>query len=97
MNSILCVDDDKAGLRIRVLLLRSFGFEVEGTTEPDTAMRLLHDQHFDIVVVDYFLSTMSGTELARMMKLEYTTIPVLLFSGTAEVPLGLELCRWISL
>jgi CheY-like chemotaxis protein len=90
MSSILCVDDDELGLKVRVLLLQSFGFEVHGTTEPDAALDLVSSRDFDVVIVDYFLPTMTGTELARQMKQLRPSLLVLLFSGSVEEPEGLE-------
>ena len=73
-----------------MLVLQSFGFEVHGTTEPEAAIKLLQSRDFDLVVVDYFLVTTTGTELAQAMKQLRPSLLVLLLSGSVEEPTGLE-------
>lgn len=90
MSCILCVDDDQVGLRIRMAVLESFGFEVHGASEPDEAIRLLRSRDFDLAVVDYFLGKTTGTQLARSLKLQHPALLVLLLSGTVDAPDGIE-------
>src|SRR5512141_2330566 len=90
MARVLCIDDNQTGLRIRALLLRSFGFSVDVADSGASALEQFRRNEYDIVVTDYHLGETTGTGLAREMKQVRTEIPVLLLSGTAEEPLGLE-------
>ena len=90
MARVLCIDDNETGLRIRALLLRSFGFSVDVADSREAALHQFRKNDYDVVVTDYYLGDDTGTRLAREMKQMRTEIPVVLLSGMVEEPAGLE-------
>ena len=89
-DTILLVDDDAMGRSVRKLVLESHGHNVLAVAEAELALRALKEQPIDLVIVDYFLDGITGTELAGKMRQVTNDVPILLLSGSADVPAGIE-------
>jgi len=87
---ILLVDDDVMGRSVRKLVLEANGHLVLATGEAHLALRLLTTEPIRLVIVDYFLDGIMGTELARQMRLLKPDVPILLLSASSDVPEGTE-------
>jgi CheY-like chemotaxis protein len=87
---ILLVDDDVLGRSVRKLVLEANGHLVLATGEAHLAMRALTSEPISLVILDYFLDGIMGTELARQMRLLKPDVPILLLSASSDVPEGTE-------
>ena len=85
---ILCVDDDVAALALRCLVLSSAGYEVLTAADGAAALELFRCIRGDLVITDYWLPGLTGTQVAAEMKRLKPVIPIVLFSGLVEAPLG---------
>jgi PAS domain S-box-containing protein len=83
---ILCVDDEPSGLYFRKLVLEQQGYEVETAVNPAEAIEKFQSQHFHLVVTDHLLGRGTGAELARKLKQLKPNVPIILLSGTTDVP-----------
>jgi len=83
---ILCVDDEPNPLTLRKLVLERFGYAVLTATSAEEAMKLLAVNHVDLVISDYLMPGVVGTELARSVKAAYPGIPFILLSGVNDIP-----------
>jgi PAS domain S-box-containing protein len=83
---ILAVDDEHSGLYYRKLILEHAGYAVLSATGVDEALKLFRENPVDLVITDHLLGRQVGTEMARQMKRNKPSVPVLLLSGTASVP-----------
>ena len=83
---ILCVDDEKNPLTLRKMVLERAGYEVLTASCADQAMQLLASNHVDLVVSDYLMPGVVGTELARQIKKRYPALPFVLLSGVNDIP-----------
>jgi CheY-like chemotaxis protein len=83
---VLCVDDDAALLALRCLVLSRAGYEVLTAADGAAALELFRCIQVDLVITDYWLPGLSGTQLAAEMKRLKPAIPVVLFSGLVEAP-----------
>ena len=87
---ILCVDDEAAALALRCRVLSSAGYRVLSASDSAAALEVFMCIQVDLVVVDYCLPGLTGTQIAAEMKRLKPAIPVVLFSGLVETPLGSE-------
>jgi len=87
---ILCVDDEAAALALRCLVLSSAGYKVLTASDGAAALELFRCIQVDLVVTDYCLPGLTGAQVAAEMKRLKPAIPVVLFSGLVEAPLGSE-------
>ncbi len=87
-SQILLIDDNPDGLLARRLLLQEIGFDVKVAASGEDGLNLCANGHFDVVVTDYRMPRMSGTDfIARLRKID-AKARVILLSGFVE-PLGL--------
>ena len=76
MNRILLADDSPQALRLGEQILRSQGIEVVSVTDGATALRRLEDVQPDVLIVDVFLPTKNGFDLARYIKAHSSLNPI---------------------
>lgn len=86
--NVLLVDDNPDGLLVRRALLEEQGCQVAMARNGEEGLKLFESLHFDVVVTDYRMPRMSGTELIVRMRKLNPHVRVILLSGLAET-LGL--------
>ena len=60
---VLLVDDNKNGTPARKAALEEQGYETGSASSPAEALELFQQTEFDLVVTDYRMPKMNGTEL----------------------------------
>ena len=78
---ILCIDDNKAGLATRQLLLESKGFVVRTATDGKSGLEIACKEPVHAVILDYKMPEMDGEEVAQHLRALHPHIPILLLSG----------------
>jgi CheY-like chemotaxis protein len=86
--SILLIDDNPVGLSARKVVLEELGHRVSTANGPREAMAVLGEQKFDLVITDFRMPEMSGTELIRWIRAQGLHCPTILISGFVDT-LGL--------
>jgi CheY-like chemotaxis protein len=86
---VLLIDDNRHGLLARRSVLEEQGCVVTTCDCPEKALTQFADVEFDLVVTDFRMPHMSGTELIRAIREQRPKVPVLLISGMVDV-LGLN-------
>jgi DNA-binding response OmpR family regulator len=72
------------------LVLEAHGHKVVAVGDAETALRTFQKEPVRLVILDYFLDGITGTELARQMRQFKTDVLMLLLSGTNDLPEGTE-------
>ena len=85
---ILLVDDNRNGLLVRKALLEEVGFHVQTATSGEEGLELFTASPFDVVVTDYRMPRMDGSELIQKIRRHNPNARIILLSGFVE-PLGL--------
>jgi CheY-like chemotaxis protein len=86
--NILLVDDNRNGLIVRKALLEEIGYVVAIASGGEEALELFLATAFDVVVTDYRMPRMNGTELIQKLRRHNPNARVILLSGFVD-PLGL--------
>jgi|SRR5450755_942251 len=83
-HTILVVDDEFASLEVLALLLTGEGFRVLSASNGEEALELLAVSEVELVITDYKMPKMDGSELcARMLSdPRLASIPVIFTSAT---------------
>ena len=85
--TILMVDDDFLIAMSTVDMLEDLGHEVIEANSGKRAMDILQsDQHIDLLMTDYWMPRMNGTELAAAARKLRPELPILVATGYAELP-----------
>ena len=90
MARILCIDDEPAALRLRVQILSNAGHTVSAATTGREALSKFRSGEFDLVVSDHVLGRDTGTQLAIELRRLRPEVPILILSGTSEIPEHIE-------
>jgi CheY-like chemotaxis protein len=85
-KTLLCVDDELIGLKIRKLILERSGYEVLTAEDGPRGLELFQSQDVHGVVLDYFMPGMDGGVVARAMKAIKPLIPILMLSAYFSLP-----------
>ena len=80
------VVDDEAGARESAAAVLSDTCFVETCPHAGAALALLERESFEVLVVDYEMPMMSGTELLRRLAIRHPTIVGILVTGHADLP-----------
>ena len=83
-KTILCIDDDAAGLTLRKMMLESEGYEVFTAPSGADGLAILKSHKIDAIVLDYQMPAMNGAEVARMVRDIGQDVPIVLLSGYVE-------------
>lgn len=81
---ILLVDDDESYLTITKGFLVRKGICVESECNPEKALEILKETHFDIVLVDFFMPQMTGAEFIGRLRSFNKEIVIVLQTGYAD-------------
>lgn len=90
---ILIVDNEIGMCRMLEASLRSRGLETSSCTSGDEAFRALLDGDFDVVVTDYKMPGMSGTELCERVVANRPDVPVIMMTAFGNKETVIEAMR----
>lgn len=80
---VLVVDDDHQVLKALTDVLTSLGLETAKADSGEQALKLLAEEHFDVVILDLLMPGLSGFEVLARLKGSRPHQPVILSSGYA--------------
>ena len=78
---ILVVDDDAALVRGYERLLVTHGYEVDTALDGETAIRLIREKQFDVVLTDINMPGTTGVEVLKSVQAYDRDLPVVLMTG----------------
>lgn len=87
---ILYLDDDAAIVRLVQKALGRSGHTVIHAEDLDSALRLLGDDAFDAIVLDHYLSNMTGHDVLNRLRAEGIMLPVVYVTGSNEAQIAIE-------
>lgn len=83
---VLCVDDERIGLRVRKIMLESRGFKVLTASSGAQGLKLFEENRVDVVVLDYFMPELNGGEVAAEMRRRRPEVPIVFLSAYFSLP-----------
>lgn len=81
---LLVVDDDIDTCANLSDILSDFGYHVQTASEATTALRLVEEQGFDVVLLDLKMPGMDGLQLYRELKRRSSSTVAILITGFAD-------------
>jgi len=88
---ILVVDDDRLVLVNTTAMLEELGHSVvEASTAVEALSHLQNIPDIDLIITDHAMPGMTGAELAATLKIQRPGLPILLVTGYAELPEGVD-------
>lgn len=87
---ILIIDDDRSARESIKLLLNIDRHLVTEAQDGVEALRLIAEQTFDLVLLDFFMPGMNGDEVARRIRQIAPSVPILMVTAYVEKLVGLK-------
>ena len=83
---ILCVEDEPEMIDLSRLILGRRGFEVKGATGGMQGLKMIREEHPDLVLLDLMMPDMDGWEVYQQIKADEKTrdIPVIVVTAKAQ-------------
>jgi len=78
---ILFADDDPNILDLVQVALQANGFRVSTTHQGAEVLQLTAIEHFDVILLDYWMVNATGVELCRQIRTFDQSTPILICSG----------------
>jgi len=85
-KTVLCVDDEKIGLRVRKIMLESHGFRVLTATDGQQGLKVFNENRVDLVVLDYYMPGANGGDVAAEMRRLRPKVPIVFLSAYFSLP-----------
>src|SRR5215469_11953704 len=85
LMQILVIEDEIQLARKVVSSLEQAGHEVQTTNRGETALNLLHDSAFDLLVIDVRLPGIDGFEVLRQLRNRRITSRVLMLTAAGDI------------
>ena len=89
-NHILVVDDDPSHRTMLKTLLSGWGYAVSEADDGSAAVRSVHEQPFDLVLMDIRMIKVSGLEALPEIKAFNPAIPVIIMTAYSSVETAVE-------
>jgi DNA-binding NarL/FixJ family response regulator len=87
---LLIIEDSQLTGRALERTFKSLGYEVVWTRGSSTALELLRQAIFDVIIADLVMPQLQGVELIREIWRESHHIPIVVFSGYINVDLAVR-------
>ena len=87
---ILIVDDEKSMCQMLEADLRLRDFETAWFTSPNDAFEELKHREFDVVLTDYKMPGMSGTDLCERIVANRPDVPVIVMTAFGSMETAIE-------
>ena len=85
-KTVLCVDDEAIGLRVRKIMLESHGFNVLTANSGQQGLALFDENHVDLVVLDYYMPGLNGGDVAAELRKRKPQVPIIFLSAYFSLP-----------
>jgi CheY-like chemotaxis protein len=85
-KTVLCVDDEAIGLRVRKIMLEGHGFKVLTANSGQQGLTVFDGNEIDLVVLDYYMPGMNGGDVAAEMRRRRPAVPIIFLSAYFSLP-----------
>jgi CheY-like chemotaxis protein len=85
-KTVLCVDDETIGLRVRKIMLESHGLRVLTASDGQQGIALFEQNSIDLVVLDFYMPGLDGGQVAAEMRRRRPKVPIIFLSAYFSLP-----------
>jgi two-component system, OmpR family, response regulator len=87
---LLLVDDDLPFTRNLVWLLSRRGYDVSAVNDGQSALRIVEEQDFDVIILDRKMPGVDGIATLKELKKKRPQVEVIILTGAASVESALD-------
>lgn len=90
MEKILVIDDEKGLVDIITEVLSGEGYDVTGLSDSKEAVKIINENHFDLVITDLKMPGIDGIEITNTVKNKSEDTEVIVITGYASLESAVE-------
>lgn len=87
---ILIVDDDSSHLKTLSTIIKSWGYNTSGADDGNTAVRMVNERLYDLILMDVRMSEMSGIDALKQIRDYNPSIPIIMMTAYSSVDSAVE-------
>ena len=88
--SVLVVDDEKRIRDVCIKMLSSEGYEADGAESAEVGMRMIKENHFDIILMDLMMPGLPGLDALPQIRAQHPDTVVIVITGYATLEHSVE-------
>ena len=89
-EKVLLVDDEEDFLEVMAERMQARGIEVSTSSSAEEALRMIENEPFDAIILDFMMPGMDGIETLKVIKAKKPELQIILLTGHATVQKGVE-------
>ena len=94
---IIVVDDEPGIIDALSVFLKRSGYEFTGTTNPENAIELIKNEHFDLMILDFIMTPIHGDQVVEEIRKFNKELYILLLTGHKDLAPPLETIRRLDI
>jgi CheY-like chemotaxis protein len=96
VKTILFVDDHQVLARLSCEILKTHGYRAVSAYDGLDALHKFDHEEIDLVVTDFRMEGMNGSELAEKIHKRHPEVPVILVTGYADIEYGKDVAACLQ-
>ena len=94
---IIAVDDEEGIVDSLSIFLKHSGYDFTGVTDPQEAIQLVKEEHFDLMVLDFIMTPFHGDQVVEEIRKFNKDLYILLLTGHKDLAPPLETIRRLDI
>jgi two-component system response regulator HydG len=89
-GTVLVVDDDQAHRTMLKTLVSGWGYEISEADDGGTAIQMVHERPYDLILMDIRMIKVSGLEALSQIRIYNPVIPIIIMTAYSSVETAVE-------
>ena len=94
---IIAVDDEQGIIDSLSIFLKRSGYDFTGITDPQEAIEIVRNEHFDLMVLDFIMTPFHGDQVVEEIRKFNKELYILLLTGHKDLAPPLETIRRLDI
>ena len=94
---IIAVDDEQGIVDSLSIFLKRSGYNFVGVTDPEEAIELVRNEHFDLMILDFIMTPIHGDQVVEEIRKFNKDLYILLLTGHKDLAPPLETIRRLDI
>ena len=94
---IFVLDDESGVIESLTVILRRSGYRISGSTDPLEAVRMLQEEHYDMLILDYLMAPIHGDRVVEMIREFDRELYILLLTGYKDLAPPMKTIRTLDI
>ena len=94
---IIAVDDEQGIIDSLSIFLKRSGYDFTGVTDPEEAIEMVRNEHFDLMILDFIMTPIHGDQVVEEIRKFNKELYILLLTGHKDLAPPLDTIRRLDI